>query len=124
MSDYVKLNKKDLTPLKGTGGWIGELDPNDYYYNKKDGNFYYQPSDMIIGRKSMYNKVPDGSALYERLLKKYPREGNRYGKDFNPILDKYATINTGKLTNYDSADGSSIRFPFDMLIDEGEDSES
>ena len=69
MSDYVKLNKKDLTPLKGTGGWIGELDPNDYYYNKKDGNFYYQPSDMLIGRKSMYNKVPDGSALYERLLK-------------------------------------------------------
>ena len=125
MSDYVKLNKDNLTPLKGTGGWVGEIfnDAMDYYYNPKDGNFYYQPSDMIIGRKSMFTKVPEGSAQYERLLKKYPREGNRYGKDFNPILDKYATINTGKLTkdSYDSATASSIRFPFDMLIDEGED---
>jgi len=109
--------------LKGSGAWVGGTEGLSYFWNAKEQAYFYQTDDKLTRSKSNFYRVTEGSAVYNNLAKKYPRGKNEYGVDYNPILDKYTTISTGKLekNSYDPVNGSSIRFPFDMLIDEGED---
>ena len=118
--NYIK-SAEGMELLKGSGAWVGGTEGLAYYYNKKNDAYYYRTDDKLTRYKSVFYKVTPGSPQYNSLAKKYPRGQNEYGEDYNPIVDKYTTIGTGKLKNYNSASGSSIRFPFDMLIDEGED---
>ena len=61
--------------------------------------------------------------LLAKLKKKYNKGDDFYGPDYNPILETKSTIATNSYGIHAALEGvgGSVRYPHDMLIDEGED---
>ena len=98
----------------GTGLW----GTTTYWYNPKDNKYYY-----TNGKAGKNPNVVDGGMLEVKLKKKYPRDGSDGYTDYNPFLEEVSTIKTkfGGAGVAVNGAGGSVRFPHDMLIDEGED---
>ena len=99
----------------GTESYYWDADENKYYYISTTGGNY-----SATGWD--YEEVTDKETL-DRLDKKYGRGKNYLSQDFNPQLETKTTIKTkfsGAGVAPEGAAGS-VRFPSDMLVDEGED---
>ena len=99
----------------GTESYYWDADENKYYYISTTGGNY-----SATGWN--YEEVTDKETL-DRLEKKYNRGKNYLSLDFNPQLETKTTIKTkfsGAGVAPEGAAGS-VRFPSDMLVDEGED---
>jgi hypothetical protein len=112
---------KDMVPLDGTKGALNLVSSKQYFYNKSNDTYYTRVSEF--GDNSPFIRVPPGSNVDKQLRKEYPRGTNEIQADFNPQLETKTTITTkfaGAGVAPEGAAGS-VRFPSDMLIDEGED---
>ena len=99
----------------GTESYYWDADENKYYYISNTGGNY-----SATGWN--YQEVTDKETL-DNLEKKYNRGKAYLSPDFNPQLETKTTIKTkfsGAGVAPEGAAGS-VRFPSDMLIDEGED---
>ena len=96
----------------------------NYYWNAADSKYYYTKGirDANEGSTQEAFPVTDESQL-GKLKKKYNRGGEGGFTDYNPFLEQVSTIKT-TFGNYGpqlNGFGGSVRYPHDMLIDEGED---
>ena len=99
----------------GTESYYWDADEKKYYYISTTGGNY-----SATGWN--YEEVTDKETL-DRLAKKYNRGEDYLSGDFNPQLETKTTIKTrfgGAGVAPEGAAGS-VRFPSDMLVDEGED---
>ena len=98
----------------GTGLW----GTTTYWWDPTEKKYYY--TNGTTGRNP---NVVDGGMLEVKLKKKYPRDGGESYTDYNPFLEEVSTIKTkfGGAGVAVNGAGGSVRFPHDMLIDEGED---
>ena len=99
----------------GTETYYWDPDEQKYYYISNTGGNYSETN-------WNYKEVTDETTLAE-LNDKYHRGDNYIGPDFNPQLEEKSTIKTkfsGAGVAPEGAAGS-VRFPSDMLVDEGED---
>ena len=103
----------------------GSISSIKYFYNKNTDRYYqYVEGNGGYGVGSIgYLELDPESKLAKRLSKEYPRGENDVGKDFNPFLEEVSTIKTkfGGAGVAVNGAGGSVRFPHDMLINEGED---
>jgi len=106
----VDKNKEYLG--EGFGGKV------KYYWDDTDKKYYYtSPLNKNL-------KVVTDPIMLAALKKKSPKDTNdAYGGDYNPFLEEVSTIKTkfGGAGVAVNGAGGSVRFPHDMLIDEGED---
>ena len=98
----------------GTGLW----GTTTYWWDPASKKYYY-----TNGKAGATPNVVDGGMLEVKLKKKYPRDGGESYTDYNPFLEEVSTIKTkfGGAGVAVNGAGGSVRFPHDMLIDEGED---
>ena len=98
----------------GTGLW----GTTTYWWDPASKKYYY--TNGTTGRNP---NVVEGGFLEVKLKKKYPRDGSDSYTDYNPFLEEVSTIKTkfGGAGVAVNGAGGSVRFPHDMLIDEGED---
>ena len=89
-----------------------------YWWDPTEKKYYY-----TNGKAGKNPNVVDGGMLEVKLKKKYPRDGGESYTDYNPFLEEVSTIKTkfGGAGVAVNGAGGSVRFPHDMLIDEGED---
>ena len=89
-----------------------------YWWDPIEKKYYY-----TNGKAGKTPNVVDGGMLEVKLKKKYPRDGGESYTDYNPFLEEVSTIKTkfGGAGVAVNGAGGSVRFPHDMLIDEGED---
>ena len=96
----------------------------NYYWNAADSKYYYTKGirDNNEGSTQEAFPVTDESQL-GKLKKKYNRGGEGGFNDYNPFLEQVSTIKTtfGNYGPQPNGVGGSVRYPHDMLIDEGED---
>ena len=95
-----------------------------YYWNSTDSKYYYTKGMRDANENSTREAfvVTDDTQL-GKLKKKYNRGGEGGFTDYNPFLEEVSTIKTN-FGNYGpqlNGVGGSVRFPHDMLIEEGED---
>ena len=95
-----------------------------YYWNSTDSKYYYTKGMRDANENSTREAfvVTDETQL-GKLKKKYNRGGEGGFTDYNPFLEEVSTIKTN-FGNYGpqlDGVGGSVRFPHDMLIEEGED---
>ena len=78
-----------------------------YYWDAKEGKYYYISVDKSGWDENgwKYQEVTNEKTL-ANLKKKYNRGKDVYGDDYKPLVESY---------------GTAVRFPHDMLVDEGED---
>ena len=87
-----------------------------YYWDSKSQKYYQSFPNSLIGKNKLY-EVKVVSDI-QKLKSKYPR-----GEDAIDTESPYSNLKISAL-DYGaavSAEGTSLRFPHDMLIDEGED---
>ena len=95
-----------------------------YYWDAKEGKYYYIHVDKSGWDKDgwKYQEVTNETTL-SNLKKKYNKGKDIYGPDYNPVLETGSSITTDVQGSAGPGinTGGSVRFPHDMLIDEGED---
>ena len=95
-----------------------------YYWDADEGKYYYISVDKSGWDENgwKYQEVTNPTTL-GNLKKKYNRGKDIYGPDYNPVLETGSTITTEVQGSAGPGinTGGSVRFPHDMLIDEGED---
>ena len=88
-----------------------------YYWDKASQKYYMSFPNSLIGKNKLYEvKVV---STQQELKSKYPR-----GEDAIDTETPYSNLKISPTADYGaavSAEGTSLRFPHDMLIDEGED---
>ena len=88
-----------------------------YYWDKKSQKYYMSFPNSLIGKNKLYEvKVV---STQQELKSKYPRGENAIDTE-----TPYSNLKISPTADYGaavSAEGTSLRFPHDMLIDEGED---
>ena len=88
-----------------------------YYWDKTSQKYYMSFPNSLIGKNKLYEvKVV---STQQELKSKYPR-----GEDAIDTETPYSNLKISPTADYGaavSAEGTSLRFPHDMLIDEGED---
>ena len=88
-----------------------------YYWDKTSQKYYQSFPNSLIGKNKLYEvKVVSD---VQKLKSKYPR-----GEDAIDTETPYSNLKISPTAEYGaavSAEGTSLRFPHDMLIDEGED---
>ena len=106
-----KIEELEILGEGGSGNHVR------YYWDDKSQKYYMSFPKSLIGKNMLY-EVKVVSTLQE-LKSKYPRgeaaidtESPYSNLEINPIADYGAAL---------SSEGTSLRFPHDMLIDEGED---
>ena len=108
-NDQIKsIEVKDLEYLGSH--WSG----TQWYWDSKSQEYYYTYGQYELNPY----KVTNDSDL-QNLKKKYPRGEDVFDdSDYNPTLEIKSYGDMGAAVD---STGSSLRFPHDMLIDEGED---
>ena len=88
-----------------------------YFWDVKNKKYMFSNGTV---RKPTEVKDP---ILLAKLSKKYNKGDDFYGADYNPILETKSTIATNSYGIHAALEGvgGSVRYPHDMLIDEGED---
>ena len=113
--ETIKSTADGLVSINGRGPGDKRIYYNpeeDYYYRKSGGEW----GDLSGGPK--YVRVELGTRLDKRLRIDYPQDGELYD-DYNPILQEQLKFNPKGVTV--AVSNSSIRYPADMLVSEGED---
>ena len=109
----MALKIKDVEYL-GEGGSGNHV---RYYWDSKSQKYYMSFPKSLFGKNKLY-EVRVVSDL-QKLKLKYPR-----GEDAIDTESPYSNLEVNPLADYGAAvgaEGTSLRFPHDMLIDEGED---
>ena len=120
-TDGRLLSKKGLEFLN-----LNSFSSIEYYYNPDNETYYiHRVGNGGYGLgDTYYNPIPKDSALGKELAGLYPRGVDTGFEDYNPLLETVSTIKASEsdlpITAVAGASGS-VRFPHDMLIDEGED---
>ena len=121
MTEKKLLSKKGLEFLN-----LNSFSSIEYYYNPDNETYYIHKvgnGGYGLG-DTYYNPVPKDSPLGKELAGLYPRGVDTGFEDYNPLLETVSTIKASEsdlpITAVAGASGS-VRFPHDMLIDEGED---
>ena len=106
-----KIEELEILGEGGSGNHVR------YYWDDKSQKYYMSFPKSLIGKNQLY-EVKVVSTLQE-LKSKYPR-----GEDAIDTESPYSNLEVNPIADYGAAvssEGTSLRFPHDMLIDQGED---